>query len=248
MPRTAQGPRDLELNAPDDWGRDPLSDFLTTAWRNTVTTYAVDRDRYDVLAEIDAMYRRLIGSLGESGEQLAGAMAVRSHSSLLGATSLALAGQVAEAYVVLTSALEAAARALFVAGDAGRQKLWTCRHDDDAARAQMAKEFSPENIGRHLRSVDSATAAIYETLVERTTDRGAHPNTYANLSRNGAAGAPEFHCELEYFVVSNDVQRSCLRSTAQTGICCLSMLYHAFADIYRAHGLDESLVKLRRGH
>jgi hypothetical protein len=100
----------------------------------------------------------------------------------------------------------------------------------------------------HLRELDPATATIIETLHERVLDRSGHPNTYANLSRPTSAELAVADLKREYFVCDDDVQRGCLRSAAQVGICALTTFYYVFGEQYRELQLGERINKLRHGH
>jgi hypothetical protein len=241
--------RQFESGAPTQaWGADALSRSLDAGHANARRTFAIDRRHCDPLVEVDAVYRQVLSNMDGSPEHLAGAMLMRTHSHFLGAVSMAMSGMIAEAYVLLNRSLKTATQALFVAGHPQRQQLWINRHNDDAARASMQAEFKIQNIRRHLRQVDPSTAAICEKLLQRTIDHSDHANTH-----NGAHGTPardlgELGEEREYFVHHGEVQRYCLRSATQVGICCLSIFYYVFADCYRSSGIPERLTRLRHGH
>jgi hypothetical protein len=173
---------------------------------------------------------------------------MRSHGRFLGATSLALSGLVAEAYTLLNRSLMAALQGVFVAADPERQQLWINRNNDDAARERMRTEFKAGNLRRHFRQTDASTAMICETLLRRTSDHSDHPNTYADPFRKPGVARPRFDVTAEYFVPSGEVQRYCLRTAAQVGICVLSMFFHVFPDHYRESGIPDRLTKLRHGH
>ena len=231
---------------PEQWADQPLARYLAAAWRNSVRTIRNEPALYDALAEIDGVFRRLVAHADESPERIAGAMLVRTHGSLLAASSLALGGQVAEAYALMRSALRSALLGVFIAGNDERQQIWVARADDDRAAERAQATFANGPMLRHLRDLDAATAGIYERLHQRTIERGAHPNVHGPIANDANEDSIDFsRC---YLVVEDDVQRMALRSTAQVGICTLSMLYYVFGDLYREYGLDGRLTKLRQGH
>jgi len=232
----------------EQWAGDPLAQFLAAAWRNTVSAFSAERERYRALGEVDGVYRQLVEDSDVNSERISATFLVRSHASFLAAASLALSGQVADAYTLMGAALEAALQGLFIAGSPERQQLWVSRNDDDQARQRAHEQFNPDAMIGHLRGIDPATAGIYEKLRQRMIDRGAHPNTYANLARQGPSDAAGADVTREYFVSGDDVQRSCLRSAVQVGICCLSIFFYVFPERYRALRLDVSINKLRQGH
>ncbi len=235
------------LVAPEGWNDQPLGAFMTAAWSNALAAVANDRQRFDALAEVDGLYRQLISSLGGATERLSVALVMRAHGMFLSAAALGLSGLVAEAYALLRGSLEAGLQGVFVAGAPERQQLWINRNNDDEARAQALREFDGENMLRRLREIDAATAAIYEKLHRRADDHSAHPNTFADIFRDDEPGAP-VDVTHEYFVDGGEVQRFCLRSAVQVGICCLSMFFYVFPERYRAGEIAERLAKLRHGH
>jgi len=230
------------------WGADPLSRFLDAAHANARHAFADDRERYDSLVEVDALYRLLLENLGDSPEQLSGALLMRAHGLFLGAVSLALSGLVAEAYVLLNRSLKASLQGVYVAADPTRQQLWVGRNNDGASRKLKQAEFKTEKMRRRLEQFDPATAAICEKLLRRTMDHSDHPNTYADPFGKPLSGQPRFDVAQEYFVEGGEVQKFCLRSAAQVGICCLSMFFYVFPDRYRDTDIPDRLTNLRQGH
>jgi len=232
--------------AAQPWGVDHLTRAMDLAHANARRTLAVDPDHCAPLIEIDALYRQLLGSHIEKVVRLAAAMAVTAHSQFLGAAAMAFSGMVAEAYVLLNRSLRTAMQTVFAADHPERQKLWINRHNDAAARASMRAQFKAKNIRRHLRQVDAATEDVCEKLLRRTQDHSDHPNTYDGSSRTPTA--EQASPPREYFVQPGEVQRYCLRSAAQVGICGLSVLYYAFPDQYRNSEIPARLTKLRQRH
>jgi hypothetical protein len=230
------------------WAGNPLAQFLAAAWRNTVHSFSAETDHYRTLAEVDAVFRALVGDAGVNKDRVSAGFLVRAHAAWLTTASLGLSGQVAQAYSLMGSVLETALQGLFISGSPERQQLWLGRNDDDNAELRADTMLDMEAALTHLHELDPATANVYAKLQARAKDRGAHPNTYANLSRTASPGAEPADCKGEYFICDNDIQRACLRSTAQVGICLLSIFYYMFGDQYRELELGERINKLRQGH
>jgi hypothetical protein len=230
------------------WDADALSRFLEAAHAHTRAAFGEEQQLCGALVEVDALFRTVVEHLGGAAEPLAGSLFIRAHGRFLGAVSLALSGLVAESYALLNRSLAAALQGVFVAADPVRQQYWMNRNNDDAARDLMRVEFRTANLRRHFRQTDSATAMVCETLMRRTSDHSDHPNTYADPFRKPAQNGDAFDVDEEYFVAGGEVQRYCLRTAAQTGICVLSMFFHVFPDQYREAGIPERLTQLRRGH
>lgn len=234
------------VDGAEQWADHPLAHFLAGAWRNTVRSFRREHAHYDALAEIDALFRQLVEHASQGTERLASSMLVRTHGSLLAASSLALSGQVAESYVLMRNSLSSALQGVFLAGDAERQQIWIARADNDQAAELMQSTFAAGSMLEHLRDLDAATAAICERLQQRTIDRSAHPNAHGPFVHTGDNQPVDF--SRAYLITDDDVQRMALRSAAQVGICTLSMFYYVYGELYRAHKLDARLAKLRQGH
>lgn len=233
---------------PTDWGADRLGDFIEAARQNTIATFCNLREEYDVLAEIDHLYRKMIDNLNQSPEFVAGFFLFRTHSSFLAAVRLCLSGQVGESYMVQRGCLESALYGLYVYGDTNRQEVWLRRHDNDASRRRVRNEFTIRKVMDHLKSYDAKTQDIAQRLYDRTIDYGGHPNeraVLAQLSTN--QDGSRVHFTFEYFLCCDPPHRVCLRTTAQIGICCLDIFYRVFRDRYRILGIDERLDQIRGG-
>ena len=171
--------------APEGWGDDTLSQFMTAGWRNAVDAFIEDPERYRPLAEVDAIYRRLIENLADNPEHLAGTLAVRSHASFLAGASLAL--ERAGGRSVSADARLAAGGAVgHVRGGQSRPaELWAGRNDDDAARA--ARGWSSTTNGwwntcsrstpRRQRSRRSCGSGRWSTSRTRTHTRRCRSRT-----------------------------------------------------------------------
>jgi hypothetical protein len=232
-----------------EWGGEPLAQFFAAAWRNTVRSLTSEAQQYGVLAEIDGIYRQLItDEESNQDKRFLTTFLVRAHGAHLAAASLALSGQVAEAYVLMRASLETALKGLFIADSPERQQLWIGRNDNDEASGRASAMFNGPEPLANLQTVDAATAGVYQQLHDRTADRQFHANTLAVLSRDAPSGSQGADFTQKYFVLGDEVQRSCLRSVAQVGLCCLTIFYYAFPDRYRELELDVRVKQLRRGH
>ncbi len=242
------GRADETYHIPPDWGADPLGNFVEDARRNCITTFTNLRRQYDALAEIDRICRVMIDNLNQSPELVCGFLLIRTHSSFLGAARLCLSGQLAEAYMVLRGCLENALYGLYVAGNTSRQEIWLRRHEDEASRRRMQKEFTIRNVMNHLQSVDPTSQHVAQTLYDRTIDYGAHPNersvtTQVKTQRDGS----RVNFTANYLICGDLAHEFCLRSAAQVGICCLDVFQDVWRDRYRILGLDVRLDQLRQG-
>jgi len=233
---------------PKDWGTDSLGKFLEDAHYNMVATFSNLRPQYNALAKIDRIYTEIIDCLNQSPELVAPFFLIRSHSSFRGAVRLCLSGQIPEAQMVLRGCIESALYGLYVAGDTNRQEIWLRRHDDDASQRRVRNEFTIRNLMDHLNSIDAKTPKITQHLYDRTIDYGAHPNERAVFTQvKPEIVESRIDFTADYFVCGGLPQRSCLRSTAQIGICTLDIFYHVFQLRYQILGMDERLDQIRKG-
>ncbi len=233
---------------PPGWGSDSLSKFADTAYHNIMATYANLRAEYDALAKIDGLHDKMIENLNQSPEFVAGFLLIRTHSYFRGAALKALSGQVAEGYMLQRGALESALYGLYAAGDDNRQKIWLNRHEDDASRKRVRREFTISNVLNHLQSVDAGTHDVAKRLYDRTIDYGGHPNE-RSVTTQVKTEVTESRIDFtaEYFCCGDLPHRVVLKSAAQAGICCLDMFCHVFRDRYRILGIDLELDEIRKG-
>jgi hypothetical protein len=97
----------------------------------------------------------------------------------LAATRQGLSGQVVEAYPVILAVIEASWYALHLAKDPNpptRVEVWLRRNDDEAAKERCKTEFTVANVRATHSALDSADAAVLQTLYHRTIELGGHPN------------------------------------------------------------------------
>jgi hypothetical protein len=243
-----QNAMEVDVDADGPRVGEPLAEYLAAAWRNTVASRTSQRDHYLALVEVDELFRELIIAASDGDEQLAATMLVRTHGSFLAAASLALGGQVAEAYAMAQNALRSALRGLFLADNDERQKVWLNRHDNDQTADQMRELFAHDAMLQQLRDADAATAGIYERLHQRTIDRSMHSSIHGRPFKDSGGEVEGADFIDAYLVTGDEVQRMALRTLAQVGICTLSIFYYVYGDHFRERHLDSRLAKLRHGH
>jgi hypothetical protein len=74
----AKGTAELEsTKAGEDelaqWADSPLAQFLAAGWRNTVRSFSGEAERYRTLAEVDAVFRTLVGDAEVNQERVSAA-------------------------------------------------------------------------------------------------------------------------------------------------------------------------------
>ena len=92
--------------APGGWGGDEVTAFIDNARLNSFATYTNLRPEYTKVAEIDVVFRKLVGYLLNTKDWFAAFFLLRAHSAFLAGSHLAMSGQAAETYASLRLCLE----------------------------------------------------------------------------------------------------------------------------------------------
>jgi hypothetical protein len=233
---------------PQGWGTDLLSQFMEGAKKNTLATYANLRPVYDLLEGIDQVYRTLIENLTNAREWFSTFFVLRSHSSYLGGVRLSMSGQIAESYMVLRGCIESALYGLYVSRDHKKVEIWLGRHDDEATKETMKREFQIVKIMKSLESVDKRIHTVTKKLYERTIDYGAHPNERGLMSLvRQTKEEKSIHFSLDYLTANNLPFRLCLKSTAQVGVCSLEIIRNIYPERFDILGISEKISQLKKG-
>ncbi len=236
------------IPTPENWGADSLGKFLEDAHHNIIATFTNLLPQYNILAEIDKLYCKIIDNLNQSPEFVAGFFLIRTHSSFRGAVSLCLSGEVPEAYMVLRGCIESALYGLYVSDNLKRQEIWLRRHEDDESRGRVKNEFTIRKVLNHLKKIDEKTHKIVGSLYDRTIDYGAHPNERAISSQiRTESNGSRVNFTADYFLCGNIQQQFAIRSASQIGICCHDIFYNIFCNRYRILGIDKQLNQIRQG-
>jgi len=166
---------------PPNWGNDPLSDFIRSAYENAFATFVNMKSDYERLRNIDGKFRKAIDYLYNTPDWFSGFFLLRSHSSYLGAVRLSMSAQVYETHMVLRGCLESALYGFFVAKDAEAKETWINRHESEQTLKLMKKTFQMRPILSLLNKTDERVYDAIQELYDRTIDYGAHPNPHGVL-------------------------------------------------------------------
>jgi hypothetical protein len=183
---------------PSGWGMDRLGNFLETAQLNTEASFVLSKNLYARLIDKDAHFsvmedvtiQHLIKGLRDkhpnqvlSGKQIKDEEWMetyffkQAHSCFLGATRLAMSGQVPQAYMVMRGLLENAMYCFRVHHNPTLKIVWLNRGADLKACKDNFRTFQIwEDFRNH------APSHIYTRLnglYDKTVDDGAHPNVNA---------------------------------------------------------------------
>lgn len=227
------------------WGDDPLSSFFKDAEYNDRASALNLPAFFALLQRVDAAFRRGNAAIEKDNREellVPRFLLVRTHSSFLAATRLAMSGQLSESYAILRVALEQAWYALHIGKDPQppkRSTVWLCRHDDEASKARCKSEFAVQNIRSTHEALDPATAKLLHQLYEMTIDFGGHPNQKSLLSAMRRADTPTgtdyqvgiLHPELVALSLS-------LKTCVEVAIGTLKVLQLVFPERFQLMSLD----------
>jgi len=237
---------------PEDWGKEPLSEFIEAAHRNCIASFVNYRELrvMKALKEVDALFRCVLGiRYKEVKEILLPGFVGRSHSAYLGSIQLSTAGQAAEAYPVIRLCLENALYALFIQDDPAidkeipeRLQIWADRGTNDEATKKCRHTFGYGNIRDHLVGRDSALGEETNALYERTVVYGAHPNFYAHATTSDPLKSEGG--EVQYLLPDTDAAKLAIQTAVHAGMCSLRIFGLILRDRFEEAGIPGRLRKI----
>ena len=236
----------MNIPSPEDWGRDKLGRVIDMTRMNTLTTFVHNREAYDVLASINALFETLNSNLANTKKWFVTLFVPRCHSAFIATTRLALSGQNPEAYILMRGCLEYALYAFYIHRDPDSAQTFLHRHNDEASLRKMKKEFRPKAMLDVLRAANTPTAEVATKLYEWTINYGAHPNPHGMLTamsfekKNGGMIA-----ETEYFNNDPVIQGLCLKNAARVGVYSLEIFRLILPERFALLSLDLQLDRYK---
>jgi hypothetical protein len=197
---------------------------------------------YGRLRDIDAIFGDLVELLNNTPDQIPAWFAMRAHSAFLGGCSLAMSGQVTEAYMCFRGCLEAAFYGLLFFKHPELRETWINRHKSEVDRKKTRDLLKVGDMLREVEWADEETHRRARDLYERAIDFGAHPNPraiFSVLRRTPIEGGSLY--EMQYLTAEPIVLGAAFRACAQTGACALRILRIVFRERFDITGLTERL-------
>jgi hypothetical protein len=227
---------------PPNWEANEISKFFDAARANEFATFANQTAEVARLSDIDIGYRKAITGVNHSKDWFAGFFLLRAHSSFLAACRLCWSAQVPESYALLRSCLENALYGLYLAKHPTSREIWLRRGEDAKAKQKVKDEFQIGPMLRLAAAVDSTEGAVAKALYDRTIDSGAHPNELAlmqTLQINKGADNIEF--KSNYLDRDSVALMAALKTTAQVGVCALSLFRAIYPERFDIMGVTDLL-------
>ena len=131
------------------------------------------------LRRLHGAFETLTSNLHEPQSLVSPVFVLDVYAKFLGASLLALAGQLRETYPLLRAGLESGMYAVLLEGDDDLCKAWFERDADDAARAKLRRDVSTTNMIAAVERRDRSLATLVRLQYEESITRGAHPNPMA---------------------------------------------------------------------
>ncbi len=240
----------MNIEIPESWGKDPISNFIRSAYTNSILAFTEYKETpvFKALYEVDNLFNLAMKVKYERHERLLTNFIGRCHSAYLGGVRLSTSGQVVETYMVIRGCLENVLYALYIKDDPTideelpeRSVVWLNRGKDEDSTKKCRKMFTYSAVKKNLLEQDKALGQEASLLYERTIDYGAHPSFYghsttSNVKQGGVTillllpGTPSF--------------KLCVQTTVEVGICGLRIFNRIFQDRFRSVGITEKLNKI----
>ncbi|MBY4728685.1 MULTISPECIES: hypothetical protein [Burkholderia] len=234
---------------PKRWSADEITKFFDITRNNQFATFSNNHDAFGRYIDIDLGFRQLISDgLHHSKLWFSGFFVTRAHSAFLAATSAACSGQVVEAYALNRVVLEHALYGFFLARKPDLREVWLKRHDDEASLREVKRTFKITDMIDELAIIDANEAKVADALYQRTIDHGAHPNERALMQ--GLADekmGEDIRFNTNYLFPTGAPLELCHKTTAQVGVCTLSMFRPLMKERYDVLDLTGRLDHLRKG-
>ncbi len=233
---------------PRNWGKDPVSDFIDTAFKNIWATFAMPKGNFEYFVKVDGLYKEAISLLENSKRWFEGIFLLRAHSSYLGSLRLCFSGQVTETYLLLRACLENALYSFHISRDPDLQEVWLNRHEDEKSFRLMKNSFKFGPILTAYKQHDSSNGPIAETLYDLTIVMGAHPNPQGILT-NLNLKETDKHREIlsNYLNIPSPAWEAAEKNTARVAICTLLVFQSIYKERFEISGLSKKILASSRG-
>ena len=233
---------------PPSWGDDQLSAFIENAAGNIYASFHNLKPQFNLLKDIHLVFDSIVQNLDRTPEWFASFFLFRSHAAFLGAVRLALSGAIPESYMVLRGCLENAFYGFYLYDDKERQETWLRRHDDQKSKAKMRSEFTIGKVLGFMKTKDKALHKISKDLYERTIDLGGHPNEKAFFSVvKQKKDKSKITFDSAYLIGNEPALQLAIKSSAQIGICSLSIFEKIYEKRFQILGLSDRINRLKQG-
>jgi hypothetical protein len=230
-----------------NWEADDLTAFMEAAHRNRFSTFVHKKEWFQRLIDIDGCFMTVAKDWLNPDNVLTPLFFLRSHAAFRAACEHATSGQVSETYPEIRICLEYAGYCLHIHKNAGLDKIWLRRHDNEYALKAVKNNFKISAIHNTIKGSNRHAAEVFDKIYQNTIDFGAHPNERAITSSSQIIKGEDKRKIVQMYLHSNGVEHDLsLKTTAQAGICALEILQSVFSARFALLGVREKILELRR--
>lgn len=238
----------MPLPPPPNWETNEIAKFFDAARSNEFATFANQGEWVARLSDIDLGYRKAIDGINHSKDWFSGFFLLRAHSNFLAVCRLCWSAQIPESYALLRSCLENALYGLYLSRHPESRETWLRRSDDAETKKKVKDEFKIGTMLKLAATEDETEGVVAKALYERTIDSGAHPNELAlmqALQMDKRADHIEF--KTIYLDDNSVALLAALKTTAQVGVCSLSLFRLIYRERFDIMGVTDLLRHVKAG-
>jgi hypothetical protein len=236
----------MNISVPENWGSDKISDFIECCRNHSFEMFIGAQQEYAQLVAIDEQFRVVQSNLDNTKDWFSALFFLRSHSSFLASVSLAMNGQLPEAYMVLRGSIENAVYGFYLSKNPKSAEIWLQRNDGPEMKKKAKTEFMFTKLLQSLKLQDIKIGEIVNKLYEQTIEFGAHPN---NISITGSVRYSETKDKRRYDIayISGDQlsNQVCIRTCAQVGVTVLFVFRNVLKERFDILGVTQKLDQLK---
>lgn len=236
-----------QLPLPTNWAEDALSEFIQDSFKNTLATFVHKKKAFNLLLQVDAVFRGIGGNLDNIENPIVPAFFYRSHSAFLASCRLSVSGQASETFPQLRSCMEYALYALHINEHPVLAEVWLNRHESEESLKKVKRSFRHVEVMKSLRARDVALHKKLSELYQQTIDFGGHPNERA------VSGSLKRWMEGDTTVVRSQILHgnsvaldNALRATAQIGVGSLLVFQLIYKERFDILGLCDAIDTLKK--
>lgn len=240
----------MNIEIPESWGKDPVSNFIQSAYQNNIATFTNFKGSpiCKAIYEIDSLFSLVTNIEYRQHERLLPNFIGRCHSAYLGGIKLSTSGQIVEAYMVIRGCLENALYALYINDDPTideelpeRSVAWLNRGKDEESTKKCRQIFTYGAARDNLIKQDKTLGQEASLLYERTIDYGAHPNFYGHITTSDVKAGG---ITIQFLMPGTDAFKLCVQTAVEVSICSLRIFNRIFPDRFRSVGITARIDKI----
>ncbi len=234
--------------APQGWGDDLLSEFISRALQNSWATFDNKKELVQRLVAVDWCFARISKDwLNPNQNILSCVLFIRCHGAFRTAAGLAMSGQIAESAVVLRLCLEYAASALRIDRNEDLAAVFMTRHDSDTMHTKSRNEFKASRLKEEVKKASGTVSQNYNALYEELIDFGAHPNEKAISASGLHNDLSDGSQQLGQILLHEDgvILSSSVLQVYKVGICALEINELIFRSRYELFGVRKKIFDMK---